>query len=342
MQAGLNGSRTLEDVYDVVEDNITDAKGSDGVIKDFKKKGADRQISLDLKYKFGDLKEILDEKYGASKETLVAATKVISEAYGELTGNEDVEVILYDGLYVSNEETGNGVDKSEAEGFHESETRKVYVNLDKVQNSVDLMATLAHEMNHVDDMDRGVAYDGLNGNREDVAHATGDQMREFLQDDFGVAEDNTISHQSWMYRQDFSAENSLVDEVKQAEPAQFGEKPLEPLENYPEISKLTDGEFFDRNNIKLYHEHLFFEDKDENVGFFPEEVVWNSEYKSKYKLSSTHYDDDLMRKALRNVKKKNYNLIINPKFNCQDWGDEVREEYFMLELFEKMFKGQNE
>ncbi len=127
-------------------------------------------------------------------------------------------MILYDGLYVSNEETGNGVDKSEAEGFHESGTRKVYVNLDKVQNSEDLMATLAHEMNHVDDMDRGVAYDGLDGTREDVAHATGDQMREFLQDDFGLAEDNTISHQSWMYRQDFSAENSLVDEVKQAEP----------------------------------------------------------------------------------------------------------------------------
>ncbi len=153
-----------------------------------------------------------------NKDDVVAASEILADEYGELLGVEDVEVILYDGLYVSDQETDNGVDKSATEGFHESNTRRVAINLDKVQNTEDLIATLAHEFNHVDDMDRGIAYDGLDGTREDIAHATGDQMREFLQDDFGVAEDNSTSHQSWMYRQDFSAENSLVDEVREVEP----------------------------------------------------------------------------------------------------------------------------
>ncbi len=221
-QAAKNGTRFVGDTYDAVADNLKDTKNADGLVKDFFKKGAGRQTNLDTKYIYGQEKETLDDKEGKSKDEVVAAAQTLADDYAEnLQGEngEDVEVIVYDGLYVDDKKTDNDVDKSETEGFHEQDTRKIYINADKVENTEDLMATIAHEMNHVDDMDRGIAYDGLDGKREDVAHGTGDQMKEFFQDDFGVSEDNHTENQSWLYNQDFSKENSLVDLVEEVEPA---------------------------------------------------------------------------------------------------------------------------
>ncbi len=66
-------------------------------------------------------------------------------------------------------------------------------------------------------IDKSIAYEGLDGKREDVAYGTGEQMKEFFQDDFGVSEDNHIYNQSWLYNQNFSKENTLVNGVREAE-----------------------------------------------------------------------------------------------------------------------------
>jgi len=189
-------------LFNELENIGKDADG-DGVATDLKRKGA------------------LNKKDGHSKKEVVDAAQTVADDYAEnLQGDagEKVEVIVYDGLYVDKEKTDNGVDKSKTEGFHESDTRKIYINIDKMGNTEDLVSTIAHEMNHVDDMDKAVTYDGLDGKREDVAHGTGDQMKEFFQDDFGAAKNNYDDNQSWLANQDFSRENEQVNGVRKAEP----------------------------------------------------------------------------------------------------------------------------
>jgi hypothetical protein len=51
-------------------------------------------------------------------------------------------------------------------------------------------------------------------------------------------------------------------------------------------------------------------------------------------MDGTHYDDALMREALKNVQDGNYSLLgwgPGPKNNGQDWADRLRKEYERLQ-----------
>lgn len=56
---------------------------------------------------------------------------------------------------------------------------------------------------------------------------------------------------------------------------------------------------------------------------------------SNYIKTQEGFDDNLMRQAVNNVKPKPYqlldmkNLCAN-KYNCQDWAEEIRSEYYKL------------
>ncbi len=92
-------------------------------------------------------------------------------------------------------------------------------------------------------------------------------------------------------------------------------------------------------NIEPFHEQLFFEDEQGgNLGYFPDSKVKAEEPNllNQYKVSESGFDDALMRQAVKNVAPKPYNLLdmkhlCSGKYNCQDWAQDVRNEYYKLQ-----------
>lgn len=110
-------------------------------------------------------------------------------------------------------------------------------------------------------------------------------------------------------------------------------------------------------NTELSHEQLFFDDpKGGNIGF-----SWDGLFEEPqssyeiYHMNKKQYDDDLMRKAIKNVEVGEYSVIggksgkviqniakifgkkvdekiigKGKKNNCQDWASRVRKEYNRL------------
>ncbi len=106
--------------------------------------------------------------------------------------------------------------------------------------------------------------------------------------------------------------------------ARFGKRPLKRMPFM--VNNPTD----DEQNTEISHEQLFFEDeKVGNVGFFDDGRVRpdNPALLKKYRTFGPHYDDAIMREAVKNVVPWKYCLIGN---NCQDWADKVRKEYEQL------------
>ncbi|MDR3049131.1 MAG: hypothetical protein LBV16_04745 [Elusimicrobiota bacterium] len=101
-------------------------------------------------------------------------------------------------------------------------------------------------------------------------------------------------------------------------------------------------------NIDIAHEQIFYEDNKEsneeysNEGFFDtgkgkvdKDKIENLPL---YTTSDRkHYDDAIMRKAVKNVSpaQNQYSLLgipfVKDKYNCQDFIDDVRKEYYRLE-----------
>ncbi|PAF44758.1 hypothetical protein [Helicobacter sp. 11S02596-1] len=83
-------------------------------------------------------------------------------------------------------------------------------------------------------------------------------------------------------------------------------------------------------NTKLQHQQIFFEDeKGGDIGFFNDGLhADNPKNLNLYQdTDGKHYDDDIMRKAVENVKQTfspKYNLFLN---NCQDFTSSVIREY---------------
>ncbi|MBI4847383.1 MAG: hypothetical protein HY808_02220 [Nitrospirae bacterium] len=108
----------------------------------------------------------------------------------------------------------------------------------------------------------------------------------------------------------------------------FGKRPLSGL---PWITGASSNPIDDYFNTELSHEHGFFEDgTGENIGFglkgrFSEDPAGRG-----YRYENKHYDDDLMRKALKNIKDREYSNLPWKKNNCQDWADSLRQEYESL------------
>ena len=91
----------------------------------------------------------------------------------------------------------------------------------------------------------------------------------------------------------------------------------------------------DRNWV-LAHEQLFFEDGGTpvNIGYFDTSETRQDEFSflNQYVKLPGKYDDCVMREALKNVKPKPYRLFALDKsqYNCQNYAEELRREYFRL------------
>lgn len=114
----------------------------------------------------------------------------------------------------------------------------------------------------------------------------------------------------------------------------FGKRPLNDGQApwIPIGSANSIDDFF---NTEISHEHGFFEDgSEENIGFGPGGRFSEDPTDKGYRYDDKHYDDDLMREALRNIEDGDYSMLgfgEKKKNNCQDWAERLREKYYRLE-----------
>jgi RHS repeat-associated protein len=119
----------------------------------------------------------------------------------------------------------------------------------------------------------------------------------------------------------------------------FGKRPLDGMpsmsQSFVDTISPVAGIIQKITNSELVHEHGFFEDgSGDNVGFGPNGRFSENPYGKSYRMYGKHYDDSLMREALKNLQDGTYNLLglgPTPKNNCQDWADRLRNEYERLE-----------
>jgi len=107
----------------------------------------------------------------------------------------------------------------------------------------------------------------------------------------------------------------------------FGKRPLAGM---PWLGPFSSNPIDNYFNTEISHEQGFFEDgSGGNVGFFNDSKVRSEDITGKaYRYDNEHYDDALMREALKNVQNGKYSWIHN---NCQDWAERLRNEYYRLE-----------
>ncbi len=95
---------------------------------------------------------------------------------------------------------------------------------------------------------------------------------------------------------------------------------------------LGDRKILGKENFKLQHQQIFFEDEQGgNIGFFPDGIHADSiQHMHTYKeIDENHYNDGIMRKAVERISPKmgDYSLWKN---NCQDFIQRVLQEYYIL------------
>jgi len=116
----------------------------------------------------------------------------------------------------------------------------------------------------------------------------------------------------------------------------FGKR---PLNGAPWIPGASNNPLDDYLNTEISHEHGFFEDASgDNIGFAPGGRFTEDPTDKGYRYDDKHYDDDLMREALKNIKDGEYSLLgfgKKDKNNCQDWAERLRKEYNRLEKEDK-------
>jgi len=111
--------------------------------------------------------------------------------------------------------------------------------------------------------------------------------------------------------------------------AQFGFRPLGPLPWLGDSSRNPLDDYF---HTDISHEQLFFEDgqSPSNIGFFNDKSgggLYSGQDQSLYHMDPMHYDDKIMRQAVKNVNPGKYRLFGN---NCQTYADSLRAEYNRL------------
>ena len=112
--------------------------------------------------------------------------------------------------------------------------------------------------------------------------------------------------------------------------AQFGFRPLGPLPWLGDSSRNPLDDYF---HTDVAHEQLFFEDgqSPSNLGFFNDNsggILRSGEDQSLFHMDPTHYDDKIMRQAVKNINPGKYKLFGN---NCQTYADRLRAEYKRLQ-----------
>jgi len=111
----------------------------------------------------------------------------------------------------------------------------------------------------------------------------------------------------------------------------FGKRPL-ANGNAPWIHVGSSNPLDDYFNTELSHEHGFFEDsKGGNIGFGPDGRFTEDPVGKGYRYDIKHYDDDLMREALKHIEDGKYSNLPWKKNNCQDWAERLRKEYERLQ-----------
>ncbi len=95
------------------------------------------------------------------------------------------------------------------------------------------------------------------------------------------------------------------------------------------------NDVLDWNNIELSHEQGFFEDgrQPSNVGFGPNGLFYNEDPSQYERTDNRHYNDDVMREALKIVRTGDFSLFGldgKEKNNCQDFAERLREVYYLL------------
>ncbi len=109
-----------------------------------------------------------------------------------------------------------------------------------------------------------------------------------------------------------------------------------PLSGFPWLGPFSSNPLDDLTNTEISHEQLFFEDggSPSNIGFFNDGTTKEEPNPTGYRHSPGHFDDCIMRIAVKNVPLQPYSLLGKPgpidKFNCQDWAERVRQEYRRL------------
>jgi len=119
--------------------------------------------------------------------------------------------------------------------------------------------------------------------------------------------------------------------------AYFAKRPLDlKQKKVAKVLSKIDSEFLDKRNIELSHEQLFFEDElGGNIGFFDDSKLHeeSGSVLNLYAKTQEGFDDDIMREAVKNLDNRTipYDLLgfdtCTGKYNCQDWANNVRQEY---------------
>tara|TARA_Y100000389_G_scaffold135132_1_gene132688 strand:- start:374 stop:838 length:465 start_codon:yes stop_codon:yes gene_type:complete len=119
--------------------------------------------------------------------------------------------------------------------------------------------------------------------------------------------------------------------------AYFAKRPLDlKQKKVAKVLSKIDSEFLDKRNIELSHEQLFFEDElGGNIGFFDDSKLHeeSGSVLNLYAKTQEGFDDDVMREAVKNLDNRTipYDLLgfdtCTGKYNCQDWANDVRQEY---------------
>jgi RHS repeat-associated protein len=117
--------------------------------------------------------------------------------------------------------------------------------------------------------------------------------------------------------------------------AYFAKRPLKRFPWVGSFGSCRPGSLDDALNTEASHEHLFFEDgkSPSNIGYASKGLITEPN-PTGYQCRSGHYNDCVMRKAVGRVRPRPYCLLGMPgpveKYNCQDWAEEVRQEYARL------------
>jgi RHS repeat-associated protein len=115
----------------------------------------------------------------------------------------------------------------------------------------------------------------------------------------------------------------------------FGKRPLSDGEA-PWFRIGSDNKLDDYLNTELSHEHGFFEDgTGENWGFGKNGRFTEDPTGKGYRYGSEHYDDNIMREALKNISDGKYSNYPWNRNNCQSWAERLRKEYERLKKEKK-------
>jgi RHS repeat-associated protein len=129
--------------------------------------------------------------------------------------------------------------------------------------------------------------------------------------------------------------------------AYFAYRPLDNPVTHMTGIMAASSEFMKKKNWVVAHEQLIFEDggSSVNIGYFDAPIGGNNPRQDEFHFQTQYvpiegkgaYNDCVMREAVKNVTPRPYNLWTwagrsTGQYNCQDYADDLRSEYYRLLL----------